>query len=1024
MPVSTVTTSAAGSLALLRDDDRDIRSYALSHLLSIVPQFWAEIGEDLPLIESLADPQSGELPPAGQPLAALLCSKVYFYLGERDEAVEFALRAAGVFGEEPQSEYKETIVAGCIDCAIAETQSGQPVDPRLEDIVAGVIKAGAGQGAKLAIGLALSIRRLNLIEAIYLDSRAPDVPGSSSRKSATSADGTLHDENLLRYILSEAVGGVGGTDAWPDEFRRDLLTLLLGLFKLTTPSDYNSIAQIWVQLDDALAAGDGIVDLLEQGGKSGQLEAYQIGYDLVEVAPQGFLERLRARIAERGWAKDGTVGTEDQRTMLEGIVDGSRSAQLFLNFLKKNNQADLSILKTTKESLDDRYSLFHSAITFAHAYATIGTTSDKFMRENLDWLGRASNWAKFSATAALGLIHRGSYINGIRVVRPYLPGGAAPSRYSEGGGLFALGLIYAGRKEGPEQVLRQNLAEGVHPIVQHGAALGIGVAGIASGDEEIYDDLKNILFQDNATSSEAAGYAMGLIMLGQPNEQYLDEMTAYAAETQHEKIIRSIAVGVALTMYGRRDGAKAIIDKYTSSNDAILRYGGMFTYALAYVGTADNKVVKQLLHYAVSDVNDDVRRAAVIALGFVLFRNYTQVPRVVQLLSESYNPHVRHGATLALGISCAGTGLDAAIEMLEPMTKDPVDFVRQGAYISLAMILIQQTEAQTPKVAAIRELFAKVVADKHEDPMARFGAALAQGIIDAGGRNMTISLATRAGTPDMKAVVGAVLFVQFWYWFPLAHFLGLTFSPTTVLAVDGEFRLPAVEFTSHAKPSMFDYPSTVKVVKEEKQKKAKAAVLSTTAKAHARAKSKRATDGDAIDTDEKDEADAKVEKDKERKPAEPAQSQVANMSRIVPAQLPFLTGPYDTVDPSAPASVTTAAAASSTSPAAPPKTVRTRFTPLRDVGDAGAHHARRRPDGKARPAWSGRVLVLADEGEGEYEHVELDASLWPANAEPEPVHEAEAEQAAAPQAASAISAAQGDDWDAPVPASFEFPFDD
>jgi 26S proteasome regulatory subunit N2 len=34
---------------------------------------------------------------------------------------------------------------------------------------------------------------------------------------------------------------------------------------------------------------------------------------------------------------------------------------------------------------------------------------------------------------------------------------------------------------------------------------------------------------------------------------------------------------------------------------------------------------------------------------------------LVQLLSESYNPHVRCGATLALGIACAGTGLQVSI---------------------------------------------------------------------------------------------------------------------------------------------------------------------------------------------------------------------------------------------------------------------------------------------------------------------------------------------------------------------------
>ena len=41
----------------------------------------------------------------------------------------------------------------------------------------------------------------------------------------------------------------------------------------------------------------------------------------------------------------------------------------------------------------------------------------------------------------------------------------------------------------------------------------------------------------------------------------------------------------------------------------------------------------------------------------VLNRNPEQCPSVVSLLAESYNPHVRYGAAMALGIACAGTGL-------------------------------------------------------------------------------------------------------------------------------------------------------------------------------------------------------------------------------------------------------------------------------------------------------------------------------------------------------------------------------
>lgn len=116
------------------------------------------------------------------------------------------------------------------------------------------------------------------------------------------------------------------------------------------------------------------------------------------------------------------------------------------------------------------------------------------------------------------------------------------------------------------------------------------------------------------------------------------------------------------------------------------------------------------------------------------FRTPEQCPSVVSLLAESYNPHVRYGAAMALGIACAGTGLKEAIALLDPMTNDPVNFVRQGALIASAMILIQQTESTCPRVKDFRALYAKVIVDKHEDVMAKFGAILAQGIIDAGER--------------------------------------------------------------------------------------------------------------------------------------------------------------------------------------------------------------------------------------------------------------------------------------------------
>lgn len=42
-----------------------------------------------------------------------------------------------------------------------------------------------------------------------------------------------------------------------------------------------------------------------------------------------------------------------------------------------------------------------------------------------------------------------------------------------------------------------------------------------------------------------------------------------------------------------------------------------------------------------------------------------------------------------------------AINLLEPMTNDPVNYVRQGALIASALIMIQQTEVTCPKVRRV-----------------------------------------------------------------------------------------------------------------------------------------------------------------------------------------------------------------------------------------------------------------------------------------------------------------------------------
>lgn len=65
----------------------------------------------------------------------------------------------------------------------------------------------------------------------------------------------------------------------------------------------------------------------------------------------------------------------------------------------------------------------------------------------------------------------------------------------------------------------------------------------------------------------------------------------------------------------------------------------------------------------------------------------------------------------------------------------------QAAQIASAMILIQHTEAMTSRVGSFRQHYSKVASDKLEDNLTKFGAIIAQGIIDAGIDHFTLVIA-------------------------------------------------------------------------------------------------------------------------------------------------------------------------------------------------------------------------------------------------------------------------------------------
>lgn len=859
-------TSAAGIIALLEETDDTLIGYSLKQLNSLVDMFWAEISDSITTIEMLYENEEFK----DRQLAGLVASKVYYHLGSFDNALQYALGAGKLFNVDESSEYVETIIAKCIDhytklqvdnFQAKDASEMKPVDSRLEDIVNRMFqRCFDDKKFKAAIGIAIETRRLDVVEKAILTST--NVP------------------ETISYAYKITLSLVQNR-----KFKNAILTLLVKIYSNMANPEYVNVVQCLIYLDEP----EQVAVVLENLIRSDDcLMAYQLGLDLYESATQQFLLKvknlLKALITvpqpmDTGDSAEGEVKTEkveeaeakisgDLKMYIEKllvILSGEITIDTNMQFLIKNNHSDLLVLKTIKDVV--RNSICHTATVICNSLMHCGTTSDQFLRDNLDWLAKATNWAKFTATASLGVIHKGHEKEALNLMSAYLPKDSANNfPYSDGGGLYALGLIHANHGGEIIDYLFNQLKCSTTEPVKHGACLGLGLAAMGTARQDIYEELKNNLYKDDAVTGEAAGIAIGLVMLGTNNVQSLQDMLGYAQETQHEKILRGLAIGISLCMFGRQEESKTLVETLIMDKDPILRRSAMYTIAMAYCGTGNNEAIRRLLHVAVSDVNDDVRRAAVEALGFILFRTPEQCPSIVSLLSESYNPHVRYGAAMALGIACAGTGNKEAIAVLEPMLNDAVNYVRQGVLIAMSLVCIQHTEATCPKVKTFRETLMKIITDKHDDVIAKYGAILGQGILDAGGRNMSLSLQTRSGQTDMTAVVGLLVFTQFWYWFPLAHFLSLAFQPTALIGLNKELKMPKIEFNSAAAPSVFGYPPAMEEKKDSKKEKVEKAILSITSKQKKRDAAKTTKEGEEkMDIDDK--ATATKESEKEAKDA-------------------------------------------------------------------------------------------------------------------------------------------------------------
>ncbi|TKR80520.1 hypothetical protein L596_014583 [Steinernema carpocapsae] len=898
---------------------------------------WFEVADYLADIERLYEDKGFDK----RLQAALLASKVSYCLGDYKGSLQLALSAEDAFNLTPRpaapiigpqdEQYVNKTIEQALDTYKQQRQAGsKDISPRLEALVNRIFERNMKkQELRYVIGLALDTKRIDMLEAAIKQNK---------------------DQAAQAALLTETVAKVLSSQL-ESSFRTSVLDTLFRLFSELKEPDFVSMCECLIKLDKPESVANILKRLVRN---KNELLAYQLSFDLYENATQKFIDKIVKALSPKSSSSSTSTTEQDTSTAeansssstdsdtsedeeegsnevtatsttemetseapssavednatvnvknrLKTILRGEETIKHHMQFLIKNNKTDMLVLKQIKDSV--RTASAHNATVIANGLMHVGTTCDDFLRDNLDWISKATNWNKFNAVATLGLIHKGHEAKSLQLLDPYLPKDTTDQYgFKEGGSLYAYGLMHANHGNGEvTKYLVEQLANGATSAVKHGACLGLGLAAMGTRDSEVYKALKDALLQDDAVVGEAAATAMGLVMVGSLDPATLTEMEQYVYDTKHDKIHRGLRTGIALIAYGCQDEAKDFAaNMMANKSNAVIRSTGVCVLAMAYSGSGRADVVRSLLAKVAADPNPDVKRFAAIAIGFVLSNDPEQCVNYTEMLVEHFHGHIRYGAAIALGISCAGSGRRDAIALLEPLLSARESFVRQGAAIALSFILIQQNESTCPRVVEYRKTLTEMITGKGEDSLTKFGAIVAQGILDAGGRNVTISLHNRTGQPDMASVVGTFVFLQHWYWHSMAHFASLAFRPTSLIGLNKDLQMPKTEFLSNAKASMFSYPPPLEEKKKEKSVKVETAVLSITNKKKTQTKKEKQDKKEAeekmeVDGEEqkkaeetKDAKDAEA-KDEKKKP-EASSHTVDNPARVVQLQLKTLSMP-------------------------------------------------------------------------------------------------------------------------------------
>lgn len=798
----------------LNKKDSNIRILALKRIAITIDDCWHLVAEHLEIIESLFEEKTSN----EKQIAAFIASKIYYNLREIRLSLEYALYSGNLFNIKEKNKYIQSLINQSIDeyIRIRKGKNNKTnIYPKLENIMEEVLEMSFNEGHyNQTLGISLEVNRIDFIEKTI--------------------KATNFDVKIITHVFD-----LCETNVTNKIFRNQIFVLLLKSHQKnlmqTGKTDFRNICKCLYFLRNSSEITNILVKLIDQNYET---LCYQITLDLLKYEDFNFTCELKKLMSQSIKANEQMLVNIDYKDTIRkriiSILNGEFKEEVNLQILFMKCQADLLILKRIKDSVFGQNGSLNMAIAAANALMHCGTTIDQFLRDNLKWFGRFKNFDKFLSIAFIGIIHKGHIRKAREVLNSYLP--PSGSSIANGGGLYALGIIHSNFCPIDVQgyIYEQIQESESNEIYRHGAILGSGLISMGTQNSSLFKDLLKIMEKGSAVPGSAAGYSLGLLMAGTMNNMAIQKIQAYIninTQQKSEKVIRGCVMALSLICYEAREKANFLIEVMKNHTDFHLRYGACYIIALSYIATNDNTATRFLLDMAVSDVSNDVRRAATTSIGFIFLNHTENLFGILGLLVNNYNPYVRYGAASAISIAFAATGNHRAWKLLQTLMKDNVTFVIQAAYIAIGILFMEKNNKESPEIKSVRNELYKSSKNKQTNSKAeKIGAFLSLGLLDAGGKNMKICLVNSNKTKIFKGVIGMCMFWQFWNWYPLIPMISLTLKSTFLIGMTNRIEFPKFNVLCNSKPVKFKYTAPLKEHTKNTKLVLEKAELSITAK--------------------------------------------------------------------------------------------------------------------------------------------------------------------------------------------------